>query len=269
MTKFNLHLVSDATGETLQMVARAAITQFEDAAPVEHVWSMIRTSKQLESAIQTIQENPGLVLYTMVSQELRLVLEGACRRLDIPCVDILVPAIDSLRQFLHAESRDQPGRQHVLDDEYFERIEAMNFTLAHDDGHALHDLGSADVVLVGVSRTSKTPTSMYLANRAVKIANVPIVPGQAIPEELETLEGPLVVALTTGVKRLVQIRRNRMKQMKDERESDYVDEDAVKTEVAAARRFFTRQRWPIIDVTGRSIEETAATILKLYTTHSA
>ncbi len=269
MTKFNLHLVSDATGETLQMVARAAITQFEEAAPIEHVWSMIRTAKQLESAIQAIQENPGLVLYTMVSRELRLSLEGACRRLDIPCVDILVPAIDALRQFLHAESRDQPGRQHVLDDEYFERIEAMNFTLAHDDGQALHDLKSADVVLVGVSRTSKTPTSMYLANRAVKIANVPIVPGQAIPEELEALKGPLVVALTTGVKRLVQIRRNRMKQMKDDRESDYVDEDAVKSEVAAARRFFNRQRWPIIDVTGRSIEETAATILKLYTAHIA
>jgi hypothetical protein len=174
-----------------------------------------------------------------------------------------------LRLFLHAESRDQPGRQHILDDEYFERIEAMNFTLAHDDGQALYDLESADIVLVGVSRTSKTPTSMYLANRAVKIANVPIVPGQAIPEELETLKGPLIVALTTNVKRLVQIRRNRMKLMRDERESDYVDEDAVKTEVAEARRFFTRQHWPIIDVTGRSIEETAATVLKLYAVHDA
>ncbi|MCH8112260.1 MAG: kinase/pyrophosphorylase [Proteobacteria bacterium] len=269
MTKFNLHLVSDATGETLQMVARAAITQFEEAAPVEHVWSMIRTAKQLDPAIEAIKENPGIVLYTLVSQELRQVLKAACRRLDVPCVDILVPAIDSLRQFLHTESRNQPGRQHVLDDEYFERIEAMNFTLAHDDGQALYDLVSADIVLVGVSRTSKTPTSMYLANRGVKIANVPIVPGQAIQEELETLKGPLIVALTTNVKRLVQIRRNRMKLMRDERESDYVDEDAVKTEVAAARRFFARQRWPIIDVTGRSIEETAATVLKLYAAHNA
>lgn len=269
MTKFNLHLVSDATGETLQMVARAAITQFEEAAPVEHVWSMIRTAKQLETAIEAIKTDPGIVLYTLVSQELRQILTAACRHLEIPCVDILVPAIDSLRLFLHAESRNQPGRQHLLDDEYFERIEAMNFTLAHDDGQALYDLGSADVVLVGVSRTSKTPTSMYLANRAVKIANVPIVPGQPIPEELESLQGPLIVALTTGVKRLVQIRRNRMKQMRDESESDYVDEDAVKTEVADARRFFARHKWPIIDVTGRSIEETAATVLKLYAAHTA
>lgn len=264
MTKFNLHLVSDATGETLQMVARAAITQFEEAAPVEHVWSMIRTSNQLESAVEAIQQNPGIVFYTLVNQDLRKVLQSACQRLDVPCVDILVPAIDSLRQFLHAESRDQPGRQHVLDEEYFERIEAMNYTLSHDDGQATYDLATADVVLVGVSRTSKTPTSMYLANRAVKVANVPIVPGQAVPEELETLEGPLIVALTTSVKRLVQIRRNRMKLMRDERESAYVDEDAVKTEVADARRLFARNGWPTVDVTGRSIEETAATILKLY-----
>ena len=269
MTKFNLHLVSDATGETLQMVARAAITQFEEAAPIEHVWSMIRTTSQLESAIEAIQEKPGIILYTLVNQELRKMLETACHRLEVPCVDVLVPAIDSLRQFLHAESRDQPGRQHALDDEYFERIEAMNFTLAHDDGQALFDLRAADIVLVGVSRTSKTPTSMYLANRSMKVANVPIVPGQPGPEELETLEGPLIVALTTGVKRLVQIRRNRMKFMKDERETDYVDEDAVKTEVTDARRFFTRHGWPIIDVTGRSIEETAASVLKLYAARSA
>ena len=245
------------------MVARAAIIQFEDAEPVEHVWSMIRTTQQLDAAIEAIEDSPGIVLYTLVSKELRQGLEQACRRSDVPCVDVLVPAIDSFRQFLHAESRDQPGRQHALDEEYFERIEAMNFTLAHDDGQALFDLESADVVLVGVSRTSKTPTSMYLANRAVKVANVPIIPGQTVPEELESLEGPLIVALTTNVKRLVQIRRNRMMMMKDTRESDYIDEGAVKAEVAGARRLFTRKRWPIIDVTGRSIEETAASVLKL------
>jgi len=262
MTAFNIHLVSDATGETLQLVARAAVTQFESAEPQEHLWSMIRTESQLQTAIEGIQENPGLVMYTLVNNDLRQRLETACRQMGLPSVDILRPAIELLRQYLHAESRNQPGRQHALDADYFARIDAMTFTLAHDDGQSLFGLNDADVVLVGVSRTSKTPTSMYLANRGIKAANVPLIAGQPIPDELEAISGPTVVGLTISTKRLIQVRRSRLTLYKEERDTDYVDEEAVRKEVTEARRLYARKGWPVIDVTGRSIEETAAGILQ-------
>lgn len=263
VTAFNIHLVSDATGETLQLVARAAVTQFESAEPQEHLWSMIRTESQLQTAIEGMQENPGLVMYTLVNNDLRQRLETACRQVGLPSVDILRPAIELLRHYLHAESRNQPGRQHALDADYFARIDAMTFTLAHDDGQSLFGLNDADVVLVGVSRTSKTPTSMYLANRGIKAANVPLIAGQPIPDELEAISGPTVVGLTTSTKRLIQVRRSRLTLYKEERDIDYVDEEAVRKEVTEARRLYARKGWPVIDVTGRSIEETAAGILQL------
>lgn len=263
VTAFNIHLVSDATGETLQLVARAAVTQFESAEPQEHLWSMIRTESQLQTAIEGMQENPGLVMYTLVNNDFRQRLETACRQVGLPSVDILRPAIELLRHYLHAESRNQPGRQHALDADYFARIDAMTFTLAHDDGQSLFGLNDADVVLVGVSRTSKTPTSMYLANRGIKAANVPLIAGQPIPDELEAISGPTVVGLTTSTKRLIQVRRSRLTLYKEERDIDYVDEEAVRKEVTEARRLYARKGWPVIDVTGRSIEETAAGILQL------
>jgi regulator of PEP synthase PpsR (kinase-PPPase family) len=263
MSQFHLHLVSDATGETLQMVARAAITQFADSEATEHHWTMIRTERQLNEVVVGLVEKRGIVLYTLVDETLRRDLEKACRRLNLVAVDVLMPAIRALGTFLHAESKAQPGIQHVLDEEYFERIEAMQFTLTHDDGQSMHDLNDADVVLVGVSRTSKTPTSMYLANRSVRTANVPLVPGQPLPEELENLKGPLVVGLTTSVKRLVQIRRNRMQMLNELHETDYTDEDAVKQEVAEARRLFNKMGWEVIDVAGRSIEEASAAVLAM------
>lgn len=264
MTVLDIHLVSDSTGETLQLVARAAVTQFENAEPQEHLWSMIRTEDQLQAAIDGMQNRPGLVMYTLVNKDHRQRLEMACRKSGLPSVDILRPAIDMLRHYLQAESRNEPGRQHALDADYFARIDAMTFTLAHDDGQSLHGLSGADIVLVGVSRTSKTPTSMYLANRGVKAANVPLIAGQAIPDELEALSGPTVVGLTTSTKRLIQVRRSRLMLYKEGHDTDYVDEEAVRKEVAEARRLFTRKGWPVIDVTGRSIEETAAAILQLF-----
>ncbi|MSO64687.1 MAG: kinase/pyrophosphorylase [Alphaproteobacteria bacterium] len=267
MTKFNLHLVSDATGETLEMVAKAVITQFEGYQPIEHVWTMVRTPAQLQVVIDGLQANPGVVMFTLVNRDLQRGLINACRSMETPWIDVLDPAISTLRDFLQTESKGQPGRQHVLDEEYFKRIEAMQFCLAHDDGQSLHDLDTSDVVLVGVSRTSKTPTCMYLANRGAKAANVPLVPDRAPPEELITLKGPLVVGLVNSVNRLAQIRRNRLLLLKEQRESSYVDEDSIRAEVTEARRLFSRMKWPTIDVTGRSIEETAATILKLLATH--
>ena len=261
---FNLHLVSDATGETLQVLARAAITQFEDYEPEEFIWSMVRSSGQLQLAIDGIQQAPGVVLFTLVNGELRRDLINACRSLEIPCVDVLDPTIAMLRDYLHTESKNQPGSQHVLDEEYFQRIDAMHFCLQHDDGQSLQSIHEADVVLVGVSRTSKTPTSMYLANRGIKAANVPLVSGQAPPDELEKVRGTLVIGLVNSVKRLVELRRSRLLLLNEEANTTYVDEDEIKKEIASARRLFTRHQWPVIDVTGRSIEETAAAILKLH-----
>jgi len=261
---FKLHLVSDATGETLQVLARAAITQFEDYEPEEFMWSMVRSSAQLQLVIDGIQQDPGVVLFTLVDQTLHRDLINACRSLEIPCVDVLDPTIATLRDYLHTESKNQPGRQHTLDEEYFERIDAMHFSLQHDDGQSLETIHEADVVLVGISRTSKTPTCMYLANRGVKAANVPLVSGQAPPDALETLRGPLVVGLVNSVKRLVELRRNRLLLLNESDDTPYADEDEIKKEIAAARRLFTRHKWPVIDTTGRSIEETAAAIMKLH-----
>jgi regulator of PEP synthase PpsR (kinase-PPPase family) len=268
MTRFNLHLVSDATGETLQMVAKAAITQFEGYEPVEHQWTMVRTGGQLQVVIDGIQEKPGIVMFTIVDRELQRSLVNACRTMEVPCVNVLDPAITSLRDFLRAESKNQPGRQHALDDDYFQRIDAMQFCLSHDDGQSLHDLDRADVVLVGVSRSSKTPTCMYLANRGIKAANIPLVPDQPPPDELLALKGPLVVGLVNSVARLTQLRRSRLLLLKEDRDTSYVDEDAIKTEIAEARRLFGRMAWPVIDVTGRSIEETAAIVLKQLAGHT-
>jgi len=261
---FNLHLVSDATGETLQVLARAAITQFEGYESDEFIWSMVRSSGQLQLAIEGIQQSPGVVLFTLVDGDLRRDLINACRSLEIPCVDVLDPTIATLRDFLHTESKNQPGSQHTLDEEYFRRIDAMHFCLQHDDGQSLQSIHEADVVLVGVSRTSKTPTSMYLANRGIKAANVPLVSGQDAPRELDKIQGPLVIGLVNSVKRLVELRRSRLLLLNENADTAYADEDEIKKEISAARRLFTRHQWPVIDVTGRSIEETAAAILKLH-----
>ena len=266
MTKFHLHLVSDATGETLVAVAKAAMVQFEDADPVQHLWALVRNKAQLHHVMEGIEDAPGLVMFTLVDHTMREILQEECRRLQVPCVPVLDPVLAALANYLGTESREQPGRQHTMDAEYFGRIDAMHFTMAHDDGQSAHDLDKADIVLVGVSRTSKTPTSIYLANRGLKTANVPIVPGVPLPGNLEQLgDKVLVVGLTASPDRLVQIRRNRLLSLKQEPETDYVDMDAVKDEITYARRLFARLDWPVIDVTRRSIEETAAAILNLHT----
>jgi len=263
MTEFHLHLVSDATGETLNSVAKAALVQFEEAEATEHLWTLVRSPKQLEAVVEGIEANPGVVMFTLVNDDLRVTLEDSCRRLHVPCIAVLDPVFAVLSNYLGAKSRRQPGRQHMMDAEYFHRIEALSYSMQHDDGQMAGMLNEADVVLVGVSRTSKTPTCIYLANRGIKAANIPIVPGIPLPAELATLDHPLVVGLTASPERLVQIRRNRLLAMNQSPETDYVDLDMVKEEVAHARKTYARNRWPVIDVTRRSIEETAAAILNL------
>jgi regulator of PEP synthase PpsR (kinase-PPPase family) len=267
MTKVtpHLHLVSDATGETLNSVARACLVQFEGVEPREHVWSLVRTQSQMEKVIAGIGENPGPVIMTVINESLRVRLVDGCRELGVPCIPVLDPIIHTLAAYFGVTIRGRPGLQHALDTEYFERIEAVNFALANDDGQLTERLRDADVIIVGVSRTSKTPTCIYLANRGIRAANVPIVPGIPLPDELLRLKNTLIVGLTKDPDRLVQVRRSRLRVDEDSsRASDYIDPDAVRDEVTNARRLYSKHGWPVIDVSRRSIEETAAAIMALY-----
>lgn len=262
--EFHLHLVSDASGETVSSVARACLVQFEGIEATPHLWWMVRTPGQAERVVEGIEANPGLVLVTLMDGAVRGLLEAACRRLKVPYIPVLDPVMAALAGYLEADFGTQPGRQHALDAAYFQRIDAMHFTLSHDDGQMLHDLDAADVILVGVSRTSKTPTCMYLANRGLKAANIPLVPGLPPPPELFAAKRPLIVGLTKEPKSLTDIRRSRLKFLSQAEESDYADPDRVREEVGMARKLFTQQGWPVIDVSRRSIEEASATILQLY-----
>ncbi|MBT3331296.1 MAG: kinase/pyrophosphorylase [Rhodospirillaceae bacterium] len=270
MKQFHLHLVSDATGETLISIAHAAIVQFENADPIEHTWALVRSVPQMEKVLAEIKEKPGLVMFTLVDREIRQLLMKGCLDLNVPCVPVMDTVMTALSTFLGSKTVDRPGMQHVMNAEYFRRMNAMTYTLAHDDGQGVGDLMDADIVLLGVSRTSKTPTSIYLANRGLKVANVPMVPEVPPPDELKDIgsvddtDGPLVVALTTSPERLVQIRRNRLLALHEEKETNYIDLDVVREEVKNARKMFAGRGWPVIDVTRRSIEETAAAILNLY-----
>jgi [pyruvate, water dikinase]-phosphate phosphotransferase / [pyruvate, water dikinase] kinase len=261
--RFHLHLVSDSTGETVHSVARACLVQFDDAQAVEHVWSMVRTRSQIDRVIAGVEANPGLVLFTLVNDTLRHQLQEGCRRLQVQAIPVLDPIIGALASYLHRKSRGVPGKQHLLDSEYFARIDAMTFALNHDDGQSSWGLNDADICLVGVSRTSKTPTCLYLANRGIKAANVPIVPGVPLPPELLGASHPLIVGLTNDPERLIQLRRNRLDLLHHDGATEYTDMEAVRAEVREARRTFARMHWPVIDVTRRSIEETAAAVMKL------
>jgi hypothetical protein len=262
-TRLHLHLLSDSTGETLEMIAKAAIAQFEGVETIKHFWPMIRSGANLERILEEIAQNPGLVLFTLVNADTRRTLEQRCHALGLPAVAPLDPVTHSLSNMLGQTAMAKPGRQHALDAAYFERVEAIQFTIAHDDGIGWENWEAADIVLAGISRTSKTPTSIYLANRGYKVANIPLVIESPPPRSLFSLKHPLVVGLTTSVDRLVQVRRNRLLSLNQAPETDYVDQEAVTREVAFARRMFADNGWPVIDVTRRSIEETAAAIINL------
>ncbi len=264
-----MHLVSDSTGETVTTVARAGISQFEGVVPVEHVWSFVRSRAQVDQVLSMVKALPGVVIFTLVSTDLRHALQEGCRELNTPCVPILDGVFAALSSLLGAETRPQIGRQHAMDDDYFSRIEAMDFMLHHDDGQSPWGLADADIVLVGVSRTSKTPTCVYLANRGIKAANVPVVLDCPLPAELGHLDGPMVIGLTINPEPLVQIRMNRLRQMESASSGqfrlsgDYTELERVRAEIVYARRLFAKHGWPVIDVTRRSVEETAAAIFQL------
>ena len=261
---FHLHLISDSTGETLITVARAAAAQYANVHPVEHVFPAVRTSKQLDRVLDEIENEPGIVLYTFLDEALVGRLEKKCEELGVPCRSILGPVLRVFQAYLGTETTHKVGAQHILNAEYFKRIDALNYTMMHDDGQLTEEFESADVVLVGVSRTSKTPTSIYLANRGVKTANYPLVPNVQMPSDLERLVKPLVVSLYASPERIVQIRQNRLLGLNAHRDDDqYIDRQAVAEEIAFSRRLAAKHNWPIIDVTRRSIEETAAAIMTL------
>jgi len=261
--QFHLHLVSDSTGETVQSVARACLVQFDDVEPVEHLWNMVRNENQMEMVLEDIEEHRGFVLYTLVNPELRSKLQSACRRLQIPCVSVLQPIMAAFGGYLKSEIHAHPGRQHALDSGYYARIAAMDYAMTHDDGQATWNLDEADVVIVGVSRTSKTPTCIYLANRGIKAANIPIVLGVDLPHEVFEVRNPLVVGLIKDPRSLIQVRRNRLRMLNEGEETDYTNPETVAEEVKFAQRLYAQQGWPIIDITRRSIEETAAAIIQL------
>ena len=261
---FHLHLVSDATGETLTAVAKAVSVQYSKVNAIRHIHPLIRTKRQLDRVAREVEETPGIVLYTLVNKDLADDLEARCQQLNVPCIDVLRSVMQVFESYLGSPSTPTVGGQHVLDLNYFRRIDALNFTMAHDDGQAADALDEADIVLIGISRTSKTPTSIYLANRGFKTANVPLVPGMALPPQLEQPTTAFMVALVASPERIAQVRQNRVIEQAHGHLEEYVDRDAIAAEIAQTRQLCARHGWPIIDVTRRSIEETAAAIIRLY-----
>ena len=264
MTRLHLHLVSDSTGETLEAMAKAGLAQFEDVEAIKHFWPMVRSEGHLNRVMEEIGQRPGLVLYTLVNAAVRARLEFCCRAMGLPAVSALDPVMEGFSRVLGQEATRKPGRQHLMDAAYFARVDAIHFTIAHDDGQGADEWEEADIVIAGVSRSSKTPTSIYLANRGYKVANIPIVPESPPPPILFELRRPLVVGLTTSPERLIAIRRNRLLTLGSTPETEYVDPEAVAKETAFARRMFADNDWPVIDVTRRSIEEAAAAIINLH-----
>ena len=261
---FHLHLVSDASGETLTTMAKAAVVQLPGAKPNRHMHPLVRNPRQLATVLQYIESAPGIVLYTLMNPDLADLLEKRCAELDVPCIFVLKPVLQAFEDYLNMPARAVVAGQHTLDADYFRRIEAMNFTLSHDDSQNTEDLEKADIVLVGASRTSKTPTSIYLANRGFKTANVPLVPKIPLPPTLKELKTPFVVGLVASPERIAEIRRNRLLALNSDKFDDYIDADAIKDEIAFTKRLCAQNGWQFLDVTRKSIEETAAAIIALY-----
>lgn len=263
----NLHLVSDSTGETVGSVARAALAQFEELEIEEHSWTLVRTKAQVEKVIEAIRQNPGIVMYTLVDNGLRDALKMECARRGLPCIAVIAGVVAEISAYLGMETHASPGRQHELNEDYFSRVDAINYALAHDDGQGHWELEEADIILVGVSRTSKSPTCVYLAYKGLKAANVPFVLDCPLPPVLETITRPLIVGLTINPERLLQIRKTRLQSLNHDKDSNYIDMEYMQREITESRKLFARHQWPVIDVTKRSVEETAATIIQYHKKH--
>lgn len=260
---FHVHLVSDSTGDTLVAMMKASCAQFANATALEHLHSLVRSEKDIERTLTFIENKPGIVLYTLLNNDRRKRLEKRCLELGVPAISILDPTLSLLGRYLGASMTSEVGAQRNLDKDYYERIEALDFAMIHDDGQNVDGLEEADIVLLGISRTSKTPTSMYLANRGYKTGNIPLVPGSPIPEKLKGFKKPFIVGLIASPSRIVEIREKRLENLRQDGTS-YTNQDDVRSEMRDAKRMFAKRGYPFVDVTRRSIEETAAKIIKLY-----
>lgn len=261
--RINLHLISDSTGETLSSVSRAVLSQFENVESNDFYWPLIRNKFQLEKVMEAITKDPGIVLYTILQDDLTELLKNHCYELQIPCIPVLSRIITEISNYLGVNMNHTIGRQHSLDEEYFSRVEAINYTLNHDDGQSTWDLYDADIVIIGVSRTSKSPTSVYLSCRGYKTANVPFVTIDTIPDTVYDLKKPLIVGLTINPEKLVQIRQSRLTSIGQDAKTDYIDVESVKNEIAESRKLFSKLNCVTIDVTQKSVEETSARIIQL------
>lgn len=269
-TFFHLHLISDATGETLIAASRAVSSQYKGTHAIEHVYPLVRNRKHMDRVLASIDLEPGIVLYTISDNQLGRHLEESCKKMGTPCTSLLEPIFQTFQSYLGIPAARKVGAQHELNAEYFSRIDALNFTMMHDDGALPDNIEEADVILIGISRTSKTPTSIYLANRGIKTTNVPIVPGVDLPARIHAARQPLVVALIATTDRIYQVRQNRILGDGITMPSPtYVDRASIAEELAHTRKLCARKNWPMIDVTRKSIEETAAAILSLRAEHLA
>ncbi len=261
---FHVHLVSDSTGETLVGMMKASTAQFRNATALEHLHALVRSEVQMEKTLVDIAAKPGVVLYTLVNADRRRALEAHCAKLNIPAISILDPTLAMLGRYLGAAMISEVGAQRTLDAEYYGRIEALDFAMAHDDGQNVIGLRGAEIILLGISRTSKTPTCIYLANRGYKAGNIPLVPGAPLPVVLDSYEKPLIIGLVAAPDRIVQIREQRLLGLNHHEQTDYIDVDRVRDEMREAKRMFVKKGYKVIDVTRRSIEETSAQIINLY-----
>lgn len=270
-TCFHVHLVSDSTGETLVGMMKASTAQFRSATALEHLHALVRSDAQMTRTLTAIENKPGVVIYTLVDPEKRKRLEDFCAKIHIPFVSILDPTLAMMGRYLGVTTTSEVGAQRTLDEAYYNRISALDFAMVHDDGQHMEGLIDADIVLLGISRTSKTPTSIYLANRGYKTGNIPLVPlapnGIVLPPIIDELTVPLVIGLVASPDRIVEIRTNRLKGLSATGRSNYTDQTSVRDEVRDAKRLFSRRGFPVIDVSRRSIEETAAQIINLYKMH--
>ena len=263
--QIHVHLVSDATGETTHQLARAALAQFKNVETIEHVWTLVRTEDHLHMIEDSVKKNRGVVLFSLPDRELRSKLEQICERYSVPSVAVLDHAVHTLSKLLGPPSEGITAGQYRMDEAYFDRMEALEFTIRHDDGQGLNTVSGADILIVGISRSSKTPTSIYLAHRGYKVGNYPLVPGVPMPLDQIDHENMFVVGLIRDARSLAQIRRNRLVSMNENEGSDYADQETITQELKEARQLFNAHKWPVIDVSRRSVEETAAAIINLHT----
>ena len=262
--KYNVYLVSDSTGETLDRIFLSLKSQFANFEYEKKEFAFIRTEQQINKIIKECNQiENSIILYTIVETKLAKYLASQSEKNSVPCFGVLGNLILSFSKLLNQKAIHKPSAQHVLDDDYYKRIEAIQFTMSHDDGKKVDDINDADVILLGVSRTSKTPTSIYLANRGYKTVNIPLVLDQKVPEDLKINKTSCIIGLIADPERLSDIRRNRVAIMKDQNLKEYTDLNSIKKEVEDSKNLFKKNNWPIIDVTRRSVEETAASILKI------